>query len=333
MKEISVLFVCYAKASVGLGHLTRLIALAQAIKKKSDAQLDFLVIGEPIERKSLLDFNVTFLSPSDEFENSVKKKIEIFNPSVAVFDLSPTLFPNNLAELFLWIRKRNTKLIGIDSLINYCHLLNLVWVPSFYFEYKNIPSCKDKIKSGWDSFLIQKNLPSQSWKQGLNVLVLTGGSDVAKLGNILPSQLDGLLNDQVKVHWVQGPYAEAPSLPVKTRLDWKVHSAPNQLDELIVSSNYVLTVFGVSFFEVLQYGLPTVVFSPYGNKDDEELIALASEQVAIVEKDSNSAVKALINLMENNQLAKSLSQNALEKLSVNGAQKLAEHTLALALTE
>ena len=57
---------------------------------------------------------------------------------------------------------------------------------------------------------------------------------------------------------------------------------PNNLMKLIVQSNYVLTVFGVSFFEVLQYGIPTVVFSPYDNKDDKDLSALSKEDVAIV---------------------------------------------------
>jgi len=306
------------------------MALAQAIKKKSEIQLNFLIVGEPIERDDLSGFNKTFLSLSDDFKHAVRKKVEILNPSVVVFDLCPRLLPNNLDNLFSCLKDKNIKLISIDSLIEYCSFLDLVWVPSFYFDFKDVPDCEGKLKSGWDSFLIQKHLSGQAWKHGRNVLVLTGGSDTAKLGNALPSKLDELLNDQVEVHWVQGPYAEAPILPDKTRLKWQIHNAPSRLDELIVLSNYVLTVFGVSFFEVLQYGVPTVVYSPYGNKDDEELVALAEEQVAVVEKNSNTAVKALTSLMENNQLAKIISQNALDKLSVNGAQKLAEHILVLA---
>ena len=97
-----------------------------------------------------------------------------------------------------------------------------------------------------------------------------------------------------------------------------------------MKSNYVLSVFGVSFFEVLQYGVPTVVYSPYAGKDDLELAALEEERVAVVAKDACTAILYLIDLMDNVKLAKACSQTALTKLSVNGAQKLSEAVCTLA---
>ena len=330
MKKSGVLLVCYVSSTIGLGHLTRLLALAQAIKEVSSIEIELLIFGDLIERDELSNFNTTFLSLSDDFKSSVKKTAEALNPAVVVFDLCPKLLPNNLMGIFTWLKNKDTKLVSIDSLVDFCHVLDLVWVPSFYFDFKDKPDCSGKLKSGWDSFLIQKRLPSQVWQKGLRVLVLTGGGDVTNLGSTLPKQLDALLNDQVEVNWVRGPYAKAPLLPDNTRLKWNIHNAPNQLDELIVQSNYVLTVFGVSFFEVLQYGIPTVVFSPYDYKDNEELIALAEEQVAVVKKNSGTAVSALKNLMKNEELAKSISQKALTKLSVNGAQLFAKSVISLA---
>jgi UDP-N-acetylglucosamine:LPS N-acetylglucosamine transferase len=95
------------------------------------------------------------------------------------------------------------------------------------------------------------------------------------------------------------------------------------LDELIVNCNYALSVFGVSFFELLQYGIPTVVFSPYDGKDEIELLELSKEKIAIVSKNNETAVKDLFYLMQNEKLAISLSQKAMSKLSVNGALNLA----------
>jgi UDP-N-acetylglucosamine:LPS N-acetylglucosamine transferase len=91
----------------------------------------------------------------------------------------------------------------------------------------------------------------------------------------------------------------------------------------------VLTVFGVSLFEVLQYGIPAVVFSPYGDKDDIELTSLSEEKVALVSDNAQSAVDNLIKLMNNDKLAREYSTNALNKLSVNGAQKLSEEIYSL----
>jgi len=320
-----ILLICHAAPNIGLGHLSRLLALAQALRKDARTQPEFLIFGDHIEKGGLTSFNTTFLPLSDDFIILVKNSVEIHKPDVVVFDLFPKHdFVMGLNELFAWLKERNTRLVSIDSLVEYCNVLDLIWVPSFYFDTSKHADCKGTLRSGWDSFLIQKSLPSRAWKKGSRVLILTGGGDITHLGNTLPIQLDALLNEQTEIHWVRGPYAKAPSLPCKARLNWNIHNAPPQLDELIVQSDYVLTVFGISFFEVLQYGIPTVVFSPYGNKDDQELIALAEEEVAVVAENEKAAVLNIIKLMDDDNLAKACSEKALEKLSVNGAQQLAE---------
>ena len=161
------------------------------------------------------------------------------------------------------------------------------------------------------------------------ILILTGGSDVSNLGKTLPIQLDELLDKNTEVHWVRGPFSSEPNLPKKCRLKWMVHNAPEQLDELIVKSDYVITVFGVSFFEVLQYGIPTVVFSPYDNKDNNELDALSEEGVAMVVNNPKLAIGGLIELMNNDELAKEYSINALKKMSINGTQSLSKEIYSL----
>ena len=99
----------------------------------------------------------------------------------------------------------------------------------------------------------------EQYRLPLETLVLTGGSDISILRKTLPTHLDQTLHANSEVHWVKGPLSDNPILPEKRKLKWIFHDSPQQLDELIVDSNYVLTVFGVSFFEVLQYGIPTVV--------------------------------------------------------------------------
>jgi spore coat polysaccharide biosynthesis predicted glycosyltransferase SpsG len=163
----------------------------------------------------------------------------------------------------------------------------------------------------------------------VKVLILTGGSDISNLGRTLPAQLDELLDKNIELHWVKGPFSSAPNLPKECRLNWVVHNAPEQLDELIVQSDYVMTVFGVSFFEVLQYGIPAVVFSPYSNKDNNELDALSEEGVAMAVNNSKLAINGLIELMNNDELSKEYSMNALKKMSVNGAKNLSKEIYSL----
>jgi spore coat polysaccharide biosynthesis predicted glycosyltransferase SpsG len=324
-----ILLVCHASPKIGLGHLSRLLALAQALKKDGRIQPEFLIFGEYIQKDELADFNTTFLADSDDSIGKLKDSIQTHKPSMVVFDLYSKHDFTGFGELLMWLKEQNIRQIGVDSLVEYCDILDLVWIPSFNFDVSRYVNCKNTLKSGWDSFLIQKRLRHNDWTPGFKILILTGGSDVSNLGKTLPIQLDELLDKNTEVHWVRGPFSSEPNLPKKCRLKWMVHNAPEQLDELIVQSDYVITVFGVSFFEVLQYGIPTVVFSPYDNKDNNELDALSEEGVAMVVNNPKLAIEGLIELMNNPKLAKEYSINALKKMSINGTQSLSKEIYSI----
>ena len=98
---------------------------------------------------------------------------------------------------------------------------------------------------------------------------------------------------------------------------------------MITETNYALTVFGVSFFETIQYGIPTVVFSPYGNKDNEELNSLKSEGVASVALSIKAAISNLNEIIINESYAINISNKALGKMKTNGVKKLSEKVLSL----
>ena len=329
LDKFRVLLICHVSSEIGIGHLSRLLALAQELRKDNNVIPEFLIFGEFFKKDELSNFNVHTFSLTDDFVATIKNTLELNNFDTLIFDLYPKHNIDSLDKLFIQLKQRNIYLISIDSLIEHCHILDIIWIPSFNFDCNIYNDCTSILKSGWDSFLIQKRLPNKDWTPGTKVLILTGGSDTSKLGKTLPVQLDGLLDENTEIHWVRGPFSGSPNLPKKCRLNWTVHNAPERLDELIVQSDYVMTVFGVSFFEVLQYGIPTVVFSPYGNKDNNELNALSKEGVAMVSNDSKLAITDLIELMNNNQIAKEYSVNALKKMSVNGAKNLSKEIYSL----
>jgi hypothetical protein len=90
----------------------------------------------------------------------------------------------------------------------------------------------------------------------------------------------------------------------------------------MASTNYAVTVYGVSFFELLQFGVPTVVFSPYGDKDDLELQEIEREEVALVARDKVDATEKLVSLMSNDELAHQLSRSARHRLRSSGIDRL-----------
>jgi len=329
LDKFRVLLICHVSSEIGIGHLSRLLALAQELRKDNNVIPEFLIFGEFFKKDELSNFNVHTFSLTDDFVATIKNTLELNNFDTLIFDLYPKHNIDSLDKLFIQLKQRNIYLISIDSLIEHCHILDIIWIPSFNFDCGSYSDCTSILKSGWDSFLIQKRLRNRDWTPGSKVLILTGGGDVSNLGKTLPVQLDGLLDENTEIHWVRGPFSGSPNLPKKCRLNWTVHNAPERLDELIVQSDYVMTVFGVSFFEVLQYGIPTVVFSPYGNKDNNELDALSEEGVAMAVNNSKLAINGLIELMNNDELSKEYSMNALKKMSVNGAKNLSKEIYSL----
>jgi spore coat polysaccharide biosynthesis predicted glycosyltransferase SpsG len=319
-----ILLVCYVSSKLGLGHLSRLLALAQNLKKDKNAVPEFLIFGDLIKKDELNSFVTHNFSVENDFTQTIQGLLKDNNFKAIVIDVYQNHNISNLQNLLTQLKKQNIFIISIDSLIEYCDILDLIWIPSFNFDNNKYNNCKSLLKSGWDSYLIQKRLNNKEWKPGLKILVLTGGSDISNLGKTLPTQLDQILDKNSEVHWVKGPLSDDPILPEKSKLIWVLHDAPQQLDELIVDSNYALAIFGVSFFEVLQYGIPTVAFSPYDNKDDTDLAALSKEDVALVAYNLKSAIKELLKLMMDEKLAKKLSINALKKMSINGSEKLSK---------
>lgn len=325
----SILLVCHVGPEIGIGHLSRLLALADTLRKDNNVIPEFLIFGDFIKKDSLANFNVHSFSLKDDFVVTIENILKLNNFDALIFDLYPRHNVDDLGKLFIQLKRRNICLISIDSLIEHCNILDLVWIPSFNFDCNKYTNCTSVLKSGWDSFLIQKRLQHNDWTPGMKVLILTGGSDVSNLGETLPTQLDELLAKNTEIQWVRGPFSSAPNLPKECRLNWVVHNSPEQLDELIVQNNYVITVFGVSFFEVLQYGIPAVVFSPYGDKDKDELNALRKERVALVVNNPNLVGESLVELMNKDNLAKKFSENALKKMSINGTKNLCKKIYSL----
>jgi spore coat polysaccharide biosynthesis predicted glycosyltransferase SpsG len=248
---------------------------------------------------------------------------------VVLFDLFEQVNLGEIGNLLQQLKKRGTHLISIDCILNYGKNLDLIWVPSFYLSGFATDNSKEKIRFGWDTYLLDKRLDLKVWEPGKNILVLTGGSDTTNLNLTLPVTLEKFLNGVNNIHWVQGPFSGPPKIPKSASQNWSVHKSPKGLDNLFVNSNYVLTVYGVSFFEALQYGIPCVVFSPYGCKDKKELNLLKEENVAYVADDIQRAVCGLNVLMEDHKISQSYLKIALKKLSKSGCKNLASEIYKL----
>lgn len=315
-------------SKIGMGHLSRMLVLANTLRSNNVVIPEFLIFGDLVKKNELANFNIHNFPIEKKFVESIENIQEELNFDAMIFDIYPKHQIDNLDKLFFKLKQLSVITVAIDSLIQYRNIIDLIWIPSFNFDCTKYYGSEAILKSGWDSFLIKKRVQQKTWRAGNKVLILTGGSDSANLGNFLPAQLDTMLPEDTLVNWVRGPFSKMPILPKKCRISWVINDAPDQLDELLVESNYVLTVFGVSFFEALQYGIPTVVFSPW-IKDKHDLADLSKENVAMVKDSSDTAAAGLAYLIKNNEISKKYSKNALKKMAINGTEILSNKIISL----
>lgn len=324
---MNILMVCQSGGAIGLGHLSRIFNLASELHQNFDVELELLIQGAQIQGGRLSSLRHGFIKPSDSLLEKLTEKVEIDAVDVMVFDLHPSFIPSGFFSLLKQMHLQGIKLVAIDC-FSYFDCWDFVHIPTCHVDSLKLNTINFPAYYGWNSYLLPQVKQARVWKPGHKVLVLTGGSDVAHLGRTLPSQLDVNLKIGTEIHWVKGPYAEAPILPEQLRFSWVIHDAPSDLSDLMGEMNYAMTLFGVSFFELLQQGIPTVVFSPYENNDDE-LAAIAKEQVSVVARDQLEAVQALKLLMEDVAKAQLISECATQKLKISGAALLAQRIYEL----
>lgn len=321
---MNALIVCHAGAGLGLGHLTRSLVVARALHQKLGAKVHLLIQGDPVHRADLDEFEHHFLGVEENLLHAIRQQVRRVDTQVVVLDLHPRLVPAEIGWLLDDLRLGGCKVISVDGLVNHRSKLDLVFIPSFHCSPPEGLIGAAPILFGWDCFLLNVKRAPIERKPGARVLALTGGSDATDLGKTLPTLLNSALAGDTELHWVTGPYAQGPVWPASPRLRMLNHQSPSGLDDLMAAANYAVTVYGVSFFELLYYGVPTVVFSPYGDKDDAELTAIAKEGVALVAKDEVDAVGKLKQLMADHELAASLSSHARQRMSALGGRKLAQ---------
>jgi spore coat polysaccharide biosynthesis predicted glycosyltransferase SpsG len=82
-----ILLVCYVSPKIGLGHLSRLLALAQTLKKDKKVVPEFLIFGDLIKKDELDSFVVHNFSIENDFSQTIQGLLENNNFKAIVFDI------------------------------------------------------------------------------------------------------------------------------------------------------------------------------------------------------------------------------------------------------
>ena len=118
--------------------------------------------------------------------------------------------------------------------------------------------------------------------------------------NTLPHLIEKKIPKKFELIWVKGKYSKKPNLNFKSDR-WKILDKSKSYLSYLPDAGYVLTTYGMSFYESLSLGVPTVCF-PVGQnkkKDYLEFQKLKRLNVSILKSNYRSAINELTKLTFN----------------------------------
>ena len=326
----SILFVAHVGDGIGLGHLNRSFVAATSLLVRLDIQIDFVAVGRNIETLIAPDLKFNFSVESGSIDLVIDRLMQGKVYSMICLDLFDPLLTADLAKVLENVKKRQCQIVAIDSLKGFERYADMLYVPSFLPPVHLEDSQFDgHLAYGWDSYLLNVSPENPVSNKSRAVLILTGGSDVTHLGKRWPKILNEKLPIDSTVHWVTGPFSERPSFPEHRRLEFVEYLAPVGLSPLMQEAEIAVTIFGVSFFELIALGVPTVVFSPYGEKDTRELCEIEKLKVSLVARDASEAAEKAAILLEDSDLRAELTCNARSKIKNSDGKYFAEEVRLL----
>jgi len=318
-----ILLLCRTGKNYGIGHLSRVLRVSKYFQDKNIA-FKILIVGPEIDRNELDKYQYTFYPETSNISDILLEEVREKYYDLIIFDFNPG--EENFSKTLDEIRGLNIKLIAIDSFFSYCQKFELIWSPSFIKPIVK-EECVDKIKFGWDKYFLNKIEHTKEWKPGNSILVLTGGSDVKNLIQILPKLLiKNFPNHTIK--YVVGPYTKKPKLDFLNETNFQFVTAPQSLDSLIAESNYIVTNYGISFYECVYQNKPSCLLVSDTDICADELNMLNQLEITLVTKSIDLLISQLNKLITNDNLSLKLS-NKTKNLLKDGSEKFVNKAIEI----
>ncbi len=315
-KSRSVLIFAEAGPKTGLGHLSRMLVLARAMLDMAAAKVHMVIVGEVPKGFDWQYVSHTVIAP-DAAEYLLE---DLPGPHIVITDMKSDIA--RFTAYFKAAQADGAMLVAVDRVVDGLQA-DLLVIPNFQENISEDQAIHSV--SGWPYYLlprVSRKLPNSDNVREL--IVLTGGGDTKLLAQTWPSELDEKLPEDVNVTWVQWPYADAPQVPETSIRTWTVwHTKPTLAKELH-RFDMALCAYGVSFFECLNAGLPTVTFDATGGISSEEWLALEKADVAMPEKMADQVITAVVQLAQHGEVRQSLSEKAFELLKNDGGATVAQ---------
>jgi len=279
IKDISptFLFVTYASQEVGLGHLSRCIAIASELKECYGARTFFYINSNGINERILENNGLSYLD-NCQFgdEDRFKHKLMELSPLKVIVDITNNLLNNDLQfinqldlHVVLIDQYPRGKSNNVTSIIPSINLGNFKRKHNVYLGKEYIITSREIQFWRNNKSIIQEN----------TITVMSGGSSIPEI-----KLISGLPNlNEAIIRFIIGPYAERNILEERLRdhckSNYEIYQNPQSIFLEIKKSKFVIMPFGISTYECIALGVPVVVYSVLWERDIELVEHLEEQKV------------------------------------------------------
>jgi hypothetical protein len=271
----------------GFGHQNRARIIKNYITKNIKSKVTVASISDKDVKKTNIGKNILKIINS--------KKINILILDLNYFHIKQK---NKIIKTLNFIKKKGIKIVGVDSLRNFYKFLDVIWIPS-PSKKKNLIS--KNIIYGVDKMIFNRYRFAYSKLKKITFLV--GGSKNKKVSEKLPKIIEKNIPKEFKLIWIKYGFSHQPKIIDKKR--WLIYNSKNSLKNIFKNSGFVFSLYGLSFFESLNCGIPSVALCTKKNykKDYEEINFFKKKKIFFIETNIYKAVKKLVDLISNNKMS------------------------------
>jgi spore coat polysaccharide biosynthesis protein SpsF len=321
------LFITQASADIGLGHLSRCMALATEFQESFGANSFFYVNSNPNTQKILEEQGFEFFAESEFGPQAdvpsllTKKKF-----SRIIVDVKRETLNESFG--FLASTVPSSVLIDIHPDEKFRGMLTII--PAVNIDDKpNPPNCF----KGKEYLILKREI--QFWRNTRNVasskhiLVLSGGSGIPD--STLVKSLE-IFENRVNIQFVIGPFVTRKKFEdemKKTNLsNYDITQSPEDIFSEISKAYIVLLPFGVTAYECLTIGTPTVITSIITPSDKYIVDYLEQRNILLDLVESSNSIErmgeALLGIYYDPEKCNTLSQEARTYFKGDGVRTVAE---------
>lgn len=255
---------CDGGPDVGLGHVVRCLALADALRDAHGCRVRFLVRKGPVAKSIILKAGYLVSEPADglDEETWIRQVIERECPAALLMDFRAGLSPLAVER---W-RRRGILMISIDD-PEYkrvaCDLLFFPPIPQV--DYLDWSGFTGELYVGWEWVVLREQFGTIGRVRKVNsqplVLVTMGGSDPEGLTLKAVKALDSM-HDAFNVVVILGAAfchkQKLQEILSRTRRGFEVRSNVTNMAEVMAETDLAVASFAVTAYELAAMRVPGV---------------------------------------------------------------------------